>query len=39
MIMAMDEDEWNDVVGGGETADVVDRLSVEERARARSMMR
>ncbi|KAI7974138.1 hypothetical protein EIK77_003003 [Talaromyces pinophilus] len=39
MIMAMDEDEWDDVVGGGETADVVDRLSVEERARARSMMR
>lgn len=39
MIMAMDEDEWDDVVGGGETADVVDKLSVEERARARSMMR
>lgn len=39
MIMAMDEDEWEDVVGGGETADVVDKLGVEERARARSMMR
>jgi conserved oligomeric Golgi complex subunit 4 len=39
MIMAMDEDEWDDVVGGGETADVVDKLGVEERARARSMMR
>ncbi|OKL55624.1 hypothetical protein UA08_09079 [Talaromyces atroroseus] len=39
MIMAMDEDEWDDVVGGGETADVVDKLGVDERARARSMIR
>lgn len=39
MVMAMDEDEWDDVVRGGETADVVDKLSVEERTRARAMVR
>lgn len=37
-VMAMDEDEWEDVQRGGETAQVVDKLRAEERARARAMV-
>ncbi|EYE93875.1 Golgi transport complex subunit COG4 [Aspergillus ruber CBS 135680] len=39
LVMGMDEEEWEDVVRGGETGDVVDRLSVEERGRVRGMVR
>ncbi|KAI9926651.1 hypothetical protein ASPWEDRAFT_120945 [Aspergillus wentii DTO 134E9] len=39
MVMGMDDDEWEDVMKGGETAEVIDRLSVEERVRARGMVR
>ncbi|KAL1961839.1 hypothetical protein VTN77DRAFT_1008 [Rasamsonia byssochlamydoides] len=37
-VMAMDEEEWEEVVRG-ESAVVVDKLSAEERARARAMVR
>ncbi|KAL4806467.1 COG4 transport protein-domain-containing protein [Aspergillus unguis] len=39
LVMGMDEDEWDDVLRGGETADVVDKLSGEERRRVRGMVR
>ena len=39
LVMCMDEDEWDDVVGGGETGEVVDKLSREERIRVRTMVR
>jgi hypothetical protein len=39
MVMAMDEDEWDEVVGAGEAAEVVDKLNAEERTRARAMVR
>lgn len=39
LVMGMDEEEWEDVVRGGEMADVVDKLSPEERVRVRGMVR
>ncbi|KAL4760491.1 Golgi transport complex subunit COG4 [Aspergillus foveolatus] len=39
LVMGMDEDEWDDVLRGGETADVLDKLSGEERRRVRGMVR
>lgn len=39
LVMGMDEEEWEDVVRGGETGEVVDRLSAEERVRVRGMVR
>ncbi|KAL4896273.1 COG4 transport protein-domain-containing protein [Aspergillus ambiguus] len=39
LVMGMDEDEWEDVLRGGETADVLDRLSREDRIRVRGMVR
>ncbi|KAG2414235.1 hypothetical protein HFD88_003426 [Aspergillus terreus] len=39
LVMSMDEDEWEDVLRGGETADVLDRLSREDRIRVRGMVR
>ncbi|KAA8649985.1 hypothetical protein EYZ11_007279 [Aspergillus tanneri] len=39
LVMGMDEDEWEDAVRGGETAEVVDKLSREERTRIRAMVR
>ncbi|KAL3471696.1 oligomeric Golgi complex component 4 [Aspergillus californicus] len=39
LVMGMDDDEWDDVVRGGETGDVLDRLSGEERKRVRSIVR
>ncbi|KAL2002628.1 hypothetical protein VTN02DRAFT_6336 [Thermoascus thermophilus] len=39
LVMSMEDDEWDDVVRGGETAEVVSKLSAEERARARAMVR
>jgi hypothetical protein len=39
LVMGMDEDEWEDVLRGGETAEVLDRLSGEERMRVRGMVR
>ncbi|KAL4777941.1 COG4 transport protein-domain-containing protein [Aspergillus varians] len=39
LVMGMDEDEWDDVLRGGETADVVDKLNGEERRRVRAMVR
>ncbi|KAJ9213127.1 hypothetical protein DTO166G4_5285 [Paecilomyces variotii] len=39
LIMGMDDDEWQDVVQGGETAEMVDKLSAEERSRARAIVR
>ncbi|KAL4885351.1 COG4 transport protein-domain-containing protein [Aspergillus karnatakaensis] len=39
LVMGMDEDEWDDVLRGGETAEVIDKLGVEERRRARGMVR
>jgi hypothetical protein len=39
LVMSMDEDEWDEVVRGGEAAEVVDRLSREERIRVRAMVR
>ncbi|RAL05071.1 Golgi transport complex subunit COG4 [Aspergillus ibericus CBS 121593] len=39
LVMGMDEDEWEDVLRGGETAEVVDKLSREERMRVRGMVR
>lgn len=39
LVMGMDEEEWEDVARGGETAEVVDRLSGEERVRVRGMVR
>ncbi|PYH47747.1 Golgi transport complex subunit COG4 [Aspergillus saccharolyticus JOP 1030-1] len=39
LVMGMDEDEWDDVMRGGETAEVVEKLSREERMRVRAMVR
>lgn len=39
LVMSMDEDEWDEVLAGGEAAEVVDRLSREERVRVRAMVR
>ncbi|CAI7650553.1 unnamed protein product [Penicillium pancosmium] len=39
LVMSMDEDEWDEVLHGGEAADVVDKLSREERIRVRGMVR
>lgn len=39
LVMSMDEDEWEEVLGGGEAAEVVGRLSREERVRVRGMVR
>ncbi|RAH65825.1 Golgi transport complex subunit COG4 [Aspergillus aculeatinus CBS 121060] len=39
LVMGMDEDEWEDVMRGGETAEVVEKLSREERMRIRAMVR
>lgn len=39
LVLGMDEEEWEDVVRGGETAEVVERLSAEERGRVRGMRR
>ncbi|RHZ71150.1 hypothetical protein CDV55_107410 [Aspergillus turcosus] len=39
LVMGMDDDEWEDVTRGGETADVLDKLTREERARIRAMVR
>lgn len=39
LVVGMDEDEWDDVLRGGETAEVVDKLSAEERLRVRGMVR
>ncbi|KAL5048514.1 hypothetical protein BDW71DRAFT_177877 [Aspergillus fruticulosus] len=39
LVMGMDEDEWDDVLRGGETADVLDKLSGDERRRVRGMVR
>ncbi|KAB8263766.1 COG4 transport protein-domain-containing protein [Aspergillus pseudonomiae] len=39
LIMGMDDDEWEDVLRGGETAEVVEKLSREEQARIRGMVR
>ena len=37
--MGMDDDEWEDVIRGGETAEVVEKLNREERTRIRGMVR
>jgi hypothetical protein len=39
LVMGMDDDEWEDVMRGGETAEVVDKLNREERIRVRGMVR
>lgn len=39
LVMSMDEDEWDEVLGGGEAGEVVDKLSREERVRVRGMVR
>ncbi|KAJ5150885.1 uncharacterized protein N7482_010137 [Penicillium canariense] len=39
LIMGMDEDEWDEVLGGGEAGEVVEKLSREERVRVRAMVR
>lgn len=39
LVMSMDEDEWDEVLEGGETAEVVDKLTREERMRVRAMVR
>lgn len=39
LVMGMDEDEWDEVVRGGEAAEVVDKLSREEKVRVRAMVR
>ncbi|GMF80576.1 unnamed protein product [Aspergillus oryzae] len=39
LIMGMDDDEWEDVIRGGETAEVVEKLNREERTRIRGMVR
>lgn len=39
LVMSMDEDEWDEVLRGGEGAEVVDELSREERVRVRAMVR
>jgi conserved oligomeric Golgi complex subunit 4 len=39
MVMAMEDDEWEEMVRTGEDAAVFEKLSVEERMRARAMVR
>lgn len=39
LVMSMDEDEWDEVISGGEAAEVVDKLSREERVRVRACVR
>ncbi|KAJ5762530.1 uncharacterized protein N7511_005912 [Penicillium nucicola] len=39
LIMSMDEDEWDEVLRGGEAAEVVEKLGIEERIRVRGMVR
>ncbi|KAL4874157.1 hypothetical protein BDV12DRAFT_205438 [Aspergillus spectabilis] len=39
LVMGMDEDEWDDVLRGGEAAEVLDKLGEEERKRVRGMVR
>ena len=39
LVMSMDDDEWEEVLSGGEAGDVVDKLSREERVRVRGMVR
>ncbi|KAJ5142139.1 hypothetical protein N7476_004002 [Penicillium atrosanguineum] len=39
LVMSMDEDEWDEVIRGGEAAEVVDKLSREERVRVRTCVR
>ncbi|RAL07589.1 Golgi transport complex subunit COG4 [Aspergillus homomorphus CBS 101889] len=39
LVMGMDEDEWDDVMRGGETAEVVEKLGRDERMRVRAMVR
>ncbi|OOQ82115.1 hypothetical protein PEBR_41652 [Penicillium brasilianum] len=39
LVMGMDEDEWDEVLRGGEAGEVVDKLSREERVRVRGMVR
>lgn len=39
LAMGMDDEEWDDVLRGGETAEAVEKLSAEERMRARAMVR
>ncbi|KAJ5934535.1 hypothetical protein N7466_004082 [Penicillium verhagenii] len=39
LVMSMDEDEWDEVLKGGEAAEVVDKLTREERVRVRAMVR
>ncbi|KAL3496999.1 COG4-domain-containing protein [Aspergillus germanicus] len=38
LVMGMDEEEWEDVVRGGESAEVLDKLSAEERRRVRGIV-
>lgn len=39
LVMGMDEDEWEEVLAGGEAGEVVEKLSREERVRVRGMVR
>jgi hypothetical protein len=39
LVMGMEEDEWEEIVSGGAGAEVLSKLSEEERARARAMVR
>jgi hypothetical protein len=39
LVMSMDEDEWDEVLRGGEAAEVVEKLGAEERIRVRGMVR
>ncbi|CAL5874941.1 uncharacterized protein PFLUO_LOCUS9243 [Penicillium psychrofluorescens] len=39
LVMGMDEDEWDEALQGGEAAEVVEKLSREERVRIRGMVR
>ncbi|KAJ6141659.1 hypothetical protein N7470_010049 [Penicillium chermesinum] len=39
LVMSMDEDEWDEVLSGGEAAEVVEKLGREERVRVRGMVR
>jgi hypothetical protein len=39
LVMSMDEDEWDEVLRGGEAAEVVEKLGAEERVRVRGMVR
>lgn len=39
LVMSMDDDEWEEVLQDGEAAEVVDKLTREERVRVRAMVR